>query len=247
MRFKLIACQVFTRELSAAVAASPHEVDVQWLPKGLHSIDTERMQERIQYCVDGVDAASYDAVLLGYGLCNNGLANIEARELPLVLPRAHDCITLFLGSRRRYLQQFERHSGTYFLTSGWIERSRGSDDLDQLSIEKRNGMDLGYEQLVERYGEDNARYLVEALGQSRHYGRIAFIEMGVEPDDRLHREARRRAADRGWDYEELHGDGGLIRRLVGGQWDEDFLVVAPGERIRPSFDDGIVAGAAAGA
>jgi len=248
MRLKLIACQVFTRELCAAIAASPNEVDVQWLPKGLHSIDSASMQERVQYCVDGVSAAAYDAVLLGYGLCNNGLANIVARELPLVLPRAHDCITLLLGSRRRYLEQFERQSGTYFLSSGWIERSTNSDELEQLSIERRNGMDLSYQQMVERYGEDNAQYLMETMGHARNYGRIAFIEMGVEPDDRFEREARSRAKDRGWAFDHLHGDPGLIQRLVDGPWDDDFLLIGPGQRIHPSYDEDIVrAGAAVNA
>ncbi|MFV1980286.1 MAG: DUF1638 domain-containing protein [Rhodothermia bacterium] len=31
-----------------------------------------------------------------------------------VLPRAHDCITLLMGSRTRYLEYFKAHPGTYF-------------------------------------------------------------------------------------------------------------------------------------
>ncbi len=38
MRLKLIACEIFYRELCAAVARSVNQVDVEFLPKGLHDI-----------------------------------------------------------------------------------------------------------------------------------------------------------------------------------------------------------------
>ena len=36
-------------------------------------------------------------ILLGYGLCGNGLDGLSARHTRLVLPRAHDCIGLLMG------------------------------------------------------------------------------------------------------------------------------------------------------
>ena len=64
-------------------------------------------------------------MLFGYGLCGMGLVGLTARPKPVVIPRAHDCITLFLGSRERYLEYFNAHPGVYFKTTGWIERGRG--------------------------------------------------------------------------------------------------------------------------
>jgi hypothetical protein len=32
----------------------------------------------------------------------------------------------------------------------------------------------------------------------------------------------------------------LLRKLLFGQWDEDFLVVRPGEMVRVTYDEGIV-------
>ena len=72
-----------------------------------------------------VDESRYEAVLFGYGLCSNGLVGLTARNVPLVLPRAHDCITLFLGGKERYLEYFHAHPGVYFKTTGWIERGEG--------------------------------------------------------------------------------------------------------------------------
>jgi hypothetical protein len=243
MRLKLIACEIFYRELCAVVARSVNQIDIEFLPKGLHDIGTSGMRERLQTVIDGIPPDGCDAVLLGYGLCNNGTAGLEARCVPLVLPRAHDCITLFFGSRDRYLDYFRNNSGTYFLTTGWIERGEASGELRQISIQRKSGMDMTYEELVERYGEENARYLHETLyDMTRHYSTLAFIDMGVGPERQFEEIARERARSRGWQYLPLRGDMTLLERLVFGRWNnEDFLVVEPGHRIVASLESGIIA------
>jgi hypothetical protein len=77
---------------------------------------------------------------------------------------------------------------------------------------------------------------------TRNYTGIAFIEMGLEPDDRFERQARSRAAERNWTFEKLRGELGLVQALVDGPpWDEDrFLVVPPGHRVAASFDQRII-------
>ena len=108
MRLKLIACEILYRELCAAVARSVNQVDVEFLPKGLHDIGQAGMSARLTEVLAAVDESQYDAVLFGYALCSNGLVGLTARRIPLVVPRAHDCITLFLGSKERYLDYFQR-------------------------------------------------------------------------------------------------------------------------------------------
>jgi len=242
MRLKLLSCEIFYREFCAAVSRSPHLVDVEFLTKGLHDIGSEGMLERLQAAVDRVDASRYDALLMGYALCNNGLAGLTARAIKLVVPRAHDCITLFLGSKDRYQDYFESHPGVFFETTGWIERGESDGELSQLALGKKLGMQTSFEELVARYGEDNARYLWEELGNlTKHYRQITFIEMGLEPDSSFERRAREKAEARCWKFEKLRGDIGLIQRLVDGAWDDsEFLVVPPGHRITPRYDGGII-------
>ena len=243
MRLRLISCEILYREVCAAVSHSPNIVDIEFLPKGLHDIGSERMRERLQSAIDKVDGQQYDAVLLGYGLCNNGTAGLAARSAPLVLPRAHDCITLFFGSKERYLSYFEAHPGVYFKTTGWIERAADLGELSQLSIQRRTGMDSDYDGLVARYGEENARYLWEELcNYSRHYRQLTYIEMGIEPDDSFERRTREEADRRGWAFERIRGDLSLIQRLIDGMWNNhEFLVLYPGERVIAKYDEGIVA------
>jgi hypothetical protein len=70
---------------------------------------------------------------------------------------------------------------------------------------------------------------------------MTFIEMGIEPDGSFEQRARDDAAKRGWTYEKISGDIGLIQRLVNGEWDpKEFLLVPPGHRIVASYDDGVI-------
>ena len=242
MRLKLIACEILFRELCAAAARSVNQIDVEFLPKGLHDIGQAGMSARLKEVLAAVDQSKYDAVLFGYALCSNGLVGLTARSIPLVVPRAHDCITLFLGSKERYLDYFQNNPGVYFKTSGWIERGEGLAQINRDSIAHQAGMTQSYEELVAKYGEDNARFLYEQLcNMTRNYSRLAYIAMGVEPDDRFERRTRDEATQRGWQFEKLAGDMSLLQSLLDGPWDDErFLVVQPGQRVAASFDDDII-------
>ena len=242
MRLKLISCEILYREMCAAIAYSQNRVDVEFLPKGLHDIGSSGMRQRLQEVLERVDESKYEAVLFGYGLCNNGLVGLQARSIPLVIPRAHDCITLFLGSKERYLEYFHAHPGVYFLTSGWIERNE-LGELQQLSVQETSGMNWSYEDLVAKYGEDNAKYIWEQVGDyTRNYRQVTFIEMGIEPDGQFERQAREESDQRGWTFDKVQGDRSLIQRLLDGDWqDHEILVVPPGKQIVAKYDEGIIA------
>lgn len=113
-RFKFIGCEIIHREACRLAATSPHIVDLEFLRKGLHDLETPTMVAKVQAAIDAVDAAAgYEAILLGYARCNDGLVGVTARSIPLVIPRGHDCITFFFGSRASYQHYFDQHPGTY--------------------------------------------------------------------------------------------------------------------------------------
>ena len=240
MRILLIGCEVIIRELCDAITRSPHVVDARFLSKGLHDLGAKAMRQGLQAAIDEVEARAetYDAIALGYGLCGNGLAGVEARSLPLVLPRAHDCITLLMGSCTRFESYFQDHPGVYYRSAGWVERGA---DLEPLA-RNQTGMGFTLDALIERYGEDNGRFLYEELTHYQQtYQQLTFIETGIEPDDRFESAARSEATEKGWRFEKVRGDLGMFRGLLSGDWDDvNYLVVPPGHRIAARPDQGII-------
>ena len=241
MRILLIGCEVIIRELCHAITRSPHVVDARFLSKGLHDLGARAMREGLQAAIDEVEARAekYDAIALGYGLCGNGLAGVQARSIPLVLPRAHDCITLLMGSQSGFESYFQDHPGVYYRSTGWVERGA---DLEPMA-RNQTGMGFTKDALIEQYGEDNGKFLYEELTRyQRTYQQLTFIETGIEPDLRFENEARAEAVEKGWKFEKVRGDLGLFRRLLAGDWDDaDYLVVPPGHRIVARPGQGIVA------
>ncbi len=238
MRLKLISCEVLFREMCHACAHSPHQVDLEFLPKGLHDLGGKPMAARIQEAVDRTGEGEYQAILLGYGLCGNGLDGLTARHTRLVLPRAHDCIALLMGSHARYQAYFDGNPGTYYRSTGWLERGQGLQQLTHHTL----GFDESLDALVRRYGEDNGRYLFEEMTRYRaQYRKLTFIETGLEAGGEFIAEAAAEAREKGWSFERLPGDLAWLGRLVDGVWPEaEFVVAEPGQRIVASYDGRVV-------
>ncbi|MCS7049718.1 MAG: DUF1638 domain-containing protein, partial [Verrucomicrobiae bacterium] len=108
MRLKLISCNVFQREVCLCLSTTPHVVDVEFTELGEHA-NSAGLRRFLQSKIDATEASGkpYDAVLLLYGLCGNATAGLRARSRPLVLPRAHDCCTILLGSKERFAEYFK--------------------------------------------------------------------------------------------------------------------------------------------
>lgn len=238
MKLKCLSCEALARPVYLNAATSPHTVDVEVLRLGLHN-RPDGLREILQEKIDA--STGFEAIVLAYGLCGKATAGLVARDAPLVIPRAHDCITLFLGSRQRYQEQFRSQPGTYWYTLDYIERGKSSGEVTALGAEMAVDLTAVYDEYVEKYGQDNADYLMEVMsGWQQHYQRAVFIDLGLGDSKGLEADTEAEAARRGWAYEKLTGDLTLMRRLLFGEWDEDFLVVEPGQQITMSGGDGVV-------
>jgi hypothetical protein len=240
LRVRAIACEIAYRELCFLAAQARNIVDLCFLPKGLHDIETPAMRAAIQEAVDATAEGTYDLIALGYGLCNRGTVGLQARSVPLVMPRAHDCITFFLGSAERYQREFDQHPGTIYRTTGWSERNFAAVDG---RVRDHLGLNRTYEELVRQYGEDNARYIHElTTGWARYYERMAYIDLGLGADLGYDRRAEGEAREGGWRFINLPGDLGLLTRLLDGPWDPaEFLVVPVGQMVVATNDARVVA------
>jgi len=239
-RLRAICCEILHREMCLVTATCPNVVDLDFLPKGLHDAGPEEMGRVIQEHIDAVDPAVYDGACLGFGLCSNGTVGLRARTVPVVVPRAHDCVTLFFGSKEVYRSYFDRHPGTYFRTTGWSERDFC---WQRTSIPSQLGMDKDFNDYVRQYGTENAEFIMQMLTSwERHYNRMAYIDTGIASFLPHAEEAEREAIARGWAFERLAGDLSLIEALVGGPWlDDEFLVLQPGQELIAANDGAIIA------
>jgi len=241
--YKIFSCEVLFREVCFEAAQSSNTIDLTFNRFALHQVGSDKMVAELQQLVDSVPPREYDAILMAYGLCNNGVVGLTARSVPLVIPRAHDCITLLLGSKDRYGTEFEAEPGTYYYSPGWIEHHHSEEEEHQL---RELGLRMSYKELVEKYGEENAKYLQETMGDMQsyeeHYTRLAYIDTGLGPRDELIRKSQTDADNNGWRFELLEGNRSIIRQLLQGDWPQaEFLVVEPGQSIRATHDASVIA------
>ena len=239
MYLKLLACDVLTREVCHCIARSPHTIDVEFTEKGQHE-QSDTLRRILQEKIDAAEAAGkgYDAVLLAYGLCGNSTAQLQARSTRLVLPRAHDCCTIYLGSRGRFKELFGDNPSRPFSSAGYMER--GNEYLHDGDTGKLLGLDRSYEDFVAQYGEENARYIMETLALSRDAhtdDKVVYIDVPETSQQGYAEECRRKAEEDGRQFLMVPGNIRLIRMLIDGEWDsEEFLIVQPGQKVRAVYD-----------
>ena len=234
-RLHVIACPSLQPELEMLAAESGNDLTFRHLDMALHQRSAVALHDALQAAIDEI--TTVDAVAIAYGLCNRGVVGLKARALPLVIPRAHDCIGMLLGSTKRYRDQLAAQPGTYFQSAGWLEHAQS--DVRQPDFTFGPNTNATRERLVERYGEDNADYLLaEFESFTKHYERLAYIATPVPGAVHWQNEAEALAAGHAWRFERLEGDTGWLRRLLDGAWnDEEFLIVRPGERVALSNDE----------
>jgi hypothetical protein len=247
-KYKFIGCEIVYREVCLLASRSSDIIDVEFLRKGLHVLETGEMLAKIQATIDAVDpAAGYEAILLGYARCNDGLVGIQARTIPLVIPRAHDCITFFFGSRGAYREYFDNHPGTYYMTTGWAERNAFGDGkyaqpaYGKTGVMGKLGLAESYEEMVAKYGKENADFIASTLGDwTKNYSNMLYMKMNVCDETPQIEQARATAQERAWNFELRDGSWTLLERLFARQWDDDFLVVQPGCKIVARNDHSVL-------
>jgi hypothetical protein len=215
----IIACRVMQELLTQLL---PKDTPTVYLEITLHNTP-KKLAVALQQEVDAVTQPSN--VIVGYGLCGNGLVGVKSRAHTLIIPRTHDCVAIFLGSHQRYVQRFFANPNTYYLTRGWLEAH--DDPLHD------------YLDYVRDYDEETADYLVEM--KYRHYRRLCMVGFSQQELDDC-RPMAMAVADfcrTRWsmEYEETTGSTALLESLLKmpGHPDSgnpEFVVVPPGGEIR---------------
>lgn len=216
----IIACKVMQSMLEQLI---PDQLlqRAAFMDYGLHRVPAKMTQE-LQDAIDGLNDPSL--VVLGYGLCGNGLDGIVVGKHTLLIPKVDDCIAILLGSRQAYIREFTAVPGTYYLSKGWLES--GSHPLKE------------YEKYAQKFGAEEAAWIMDQ--QYRNYERLAMIAHSQSDLEKYRPQAlevARYCEKWGMRYEEILGSDRYVRRLVEiidqpDKSDKEFIIVPPGGQIR---------------
>jgi hypothetical protein len=239
-RYLCLACEVLARPLYSIAATSPNIIDIQLIQRNLHDEPT-RMRVKLQKKIDQMEDRGYEAILLGFGLCGNGTVGLQARSVPLVIPRVHDCISLLLGDSKRYDAEFSDNPATYWYSQDFAERSDDGNKFCSLGPIPDEELARQYEVFLNQYGRENADLLIETLGEwQRRYNRAAFIDMGVITPNGYKDRLQSQADLYGWQFDLLAGDLVLLRSLLNGEWikkeQKNFIIIPPGHTVDVTYD-----------
>ena len=207
---QVIACATVIEEMLPFI---PEDVPYEVLDFGLHLRPAD-LKIALQAKVDEA-SQNADVLLLGYGLCSMAIVGLKAATATLIIPRVDDCIAIFLGSCEAYKAQAKKEPGTYYLTKGWIEV--GDTPFEEHKL------------LIEKYGEEKAERMTRLL--LKNYRRLAFINTGQYDIERYRTYTKETAKRFKLRFEEINGSPALVRKMVFGPWNEEFVVVSPGETV----------------
>ena len=246
MKLKVIACGVFKGVLEYLAEACPNEVEIEFLEANLHAVP-DTLNAKVTEAIARSENGGHDAIVLCYGLCNKGVVGVRPQSVPVIVPRGHDCITLFLGSLRRYREEFTKSPGTFYFSQCWVDNKGGPRRARQ-----KREQHPKYKEFLSAYGQENADFIFDFYGSWRkNYRRAVFIRQENDrPDlgETIIPGVRELAETSGWQFEEIDGDLSLLRDLLAGWWDDErFLVVRPGRKIVVSTEGDILAAIDVGA
>lgn len=243
MLLKFICCDVFARMAYKYALESAHTVDLELVPMLAH-IEPEKLHKDLQTRIDRcATERNYDAILVGYGLCGNATVGLKAPGVPLILPRMHDCCTMFCGGKENFLKEFGAHPSMRWRSACYYER------FDLLNMEGDEPFNYKtsqeYLEYVEQYGEEMAEDLWIMMHPDIETDEAAYIEIDGFEFRNCCELFTRDVALEDKTVKKVQGRPDLFKALVNGPWDaKDFLTVNPGEKIVGVYDQQYVMKAA---
>ncbi len=232
-RVAVITCAVLETEIAHFATDLTHIVRIEKLEWALHR-EPDKLRTTVQAAINRVEVeTNAEVIVLGYGLCSRGTEGVKTNRCRLVIARAHDCITHLLGSKERYAEYVKQNPGTYWYSIGWNKHHAppGKERYEQTRGE-----------YVEKYGEDNADFLMETeQAWFKKYDNAAFVHLDTGDVEQQHAYTKKCADWLGWKCDCQAGDSSLLKALLSGPWDKDrFLVVPPGQTFRLVADERVI-------
>jgi len=227
----IIACAVLAVDLKHSAKKLGLDIGYKFLEAGLHN-NPNLLKKKLQTAIDKVSASGlYNRIIIGYGICGKGTIGIQSRNIPLCIPKVHDCISLFLGGDAEYKEQFKKYPGTYYLSAGWCEEK--TEPVSQRKQYANFGETrLNFTDLVDEYGKDTAKQTFDFLNSwQKNYQRAAFIETGAKKSPKYEKYALEMANEYHWKYDKIKGKQDLIEKMIIADISTPDILVVPPEHV----------------
>ena len=206
----LIACEMLRDEVELAMARTGIEYPTIWLDKGLHDTP-EKLRASLQDKIDQLDR--YDTILLAMALCGGALDGISCGHARLAVPKFDDCIRIILSLEPGMRNAADARSLYY--TRQWL------DSAGHLTRQQ--------EQYLEKYGEKKTKKIMRLM--LANYKSCRMVDTGAYDMAQWEDRARADADALNLEYGTQQGSVRVLEKLLRQEFDEEFLVVEPGETL----------------
>lgn len=199
----VISCGMLADELKKVCRKISYEQEIIWLKRGMHK-SPEQLHESLQQLI--YEHQDVDNILLTYGLCGNSTLGLYSPNTGLILPACHDCIHQLVG---------ETQTGHYYLTRGWtLDREEPYQQIKQILV---------------KYGEDFGKEIIQKYYGGYHT--IDVIDTDSYPVEQVMQHAQKIGKLLNQKVEKIPGSTAILEKLLLGNWDDDFIVKMPGEKV----------------
>ena len=209
-QYLMLACPTLRREITAFMEEEDLRYPVFYIPDELH-LAPEKLKD---YLCDFIPRLiNVDYLLLPMGRCGNGTLGIPSCNTTIVLPKCDDCISLLLSGD--CLSNLERPKYSYFFTDSWLDYKH--------SFVKE------YEYSIEKYGQKMGDTLMKAMYNNYKY--FAYVDTGFGDFQAAAAQAAPLAKVVDVEVQKLEASCGVLRKMLKLNFDDDFLLVPPGEKV----------------
>jgi len=211
MEKHVISCHIFKDIVDEIIKQYSLEYSTEYLDISGHNYP-DKLKQELQNRINRVK--DVNQIILLYGICGNATNGLTAKDIPIMIPRVHDCCSLLLGGNKFFLKHFSNR-----LSSGWAS----------YAYEKGN-YDNEYQSYLKKYDEDTAKYLIETLYPKA--SSMVYIDMNHPTD-----ESNLLKYQKNYEVEVIKGNRSYIERiLLGNSSLKEVHVIKPGEGIQCIYD-----------
>jgi hypothetical protein len=208
--YMLLACPTLKREITVVMQEEGLNYPVFYL---LDDLDLMPEHLNAWLCDFIPRLVNVDYLLLPMGLCGNGTLNIPSANTTLVLPKSQDCISLLLSET--CLADVKRPVYDYFFTDSWLDFERSFTREFDIAAQK--------------YGQKTADSLMQMM--YRNYKYFSYIDSGYGDYESAAAKVATLAKLVDVEVRRLKGNFGVLRKMLKLEFDDDFLIVGPGQNV----------------